>query len=240
MPPYWSLGFHLSRFGYQNMSNLLATFTRNRDVEIPMDVQWTDIDMMNSRNDFTYDEKNFKGLPDFINNVLHKNGMKFIPMFDPGISAGETPNSYPPYDVGVRMNVFIKNSSDQIFYGKVWNRKSTVWPDFFHPNATPYWTEMFSQYHQTISFDGAWIDMNEPSNFLDGQNFGCPKNDFETPPYTPGMVDESLTLRHKTLCMTAHHHKGQLHYNLHNLYGLQEAVVTNQYVYHLFKYFSMN
>ncbi|KAH9517561.1 hypothetical protein DERF_008227 [Dermatophagoides farinae] len=227
MPPFWSLGFHLSRFGYRNMSNLLATFTRNRDVEIPMDVQWTDIDIMDSNNDFTYDEKNFKGLPDFINKVLHKNGMKFIPMFDPGISAGEAPNSYQPFDVGLQMNVFIKNSSDHVFYGKVWNRKSTVWPDFFHPNATLYWTRMLSQYHKTISFDGAWIDMNEPSNFLDGQNIGCPKNDFETPPYTPGMVDESLTLKRKTLCMTARHYNGQLHYNLHNLYGLQEAIVTN-------------
>nr|XP_027203751.1 lysosomal alpha-glucosidase-like [Dermatophagoides pteronyssinus] len=231
IPPYWSLGFHLSRFGYRNLTNLMATFNRNLEVEIPIDVQWTDIDMMTSANDFTYDEKHFKGLPDFIDNVLHKNGMKFVPMFDPGISASESPTgSYPPYDYGVELDIFIKNSSKQIFIGKVWNRQSTVWPDFFHPNATKYWTKMFSDYHRQISFDGAWIDMNEPSNFVDGQlRFGCPRNNnFELPPYTPGMTDDSLTLRHKTLCMTARHYNDQLHYNLHNLYGLQETIITNK------------
>ncbi|XP_027203752.2 LOW QUALITY PROTEIN: lysosomal alpha-glucosidase-like [Dermatophagoides pteronyssinus] len=228
MPPFWSLGYQQCRYGYNNFTNLNQTYWRTRQAGIPMDVQWTDIDMFDSYNDFTYNHKQFKELPDFIRNVLHKNGQKFIPMFDCGISSGETAHSYRPYDYGVELDIFVKNSSKQIFNGKVWNGKSTVWPDFSHPNATKYWSKMFEEYHKIIEFDGAWIDMNEPSNFYDGQIDGCPKTEIENPQYVPGMTDDSLTLRHKTLCMTARHYNDQLHYNLHNLYGFQEAIATNE------------
>lgn len=184
--------------------------------------------MMNKNNDFTYDTENFNELPQFITDVLHKSGMRFIPMFDCGISAGEDPSSsYSPYQMGLEMDVFVKNSSNQLFVGKVWNRKSTVWPDFTHPNATKYWTSQFAQYHKIIPFDGAWIDMNEPSNFLNGQTNGCPVHKLETPAYTPGMTDDTMTLSKRTLCMTARHTLGT-HYNLHNLYGFTDAIVTNR------------
>jgi len=205
MPPYWSLGFHLSRFGYQNLSNLEKVYNRTKAALIPYDVQWTDIDMFDHNNDFTYDRTRFAELPDFIAK-LHAEGMRFVPMFDCGISSGESPpTSYGPYREGLEMNVFIKNASDQVFHGKVWNSKTTVWPDFTHPNATKFWTRQFALYHKTIEFDGAWTDMNEPSNFLDGAyEVGCPRNtSLEDPPYVPGLTDDSLKLRHKTLCMTA-------------------------------------
>lgn len=75
---------------------------------------------MNNSNDFTYDKENFRGLPEFVKD-LHSKGMHYIPLIDPGISAGENPGAYFPYDTGVKMNIFIKNSTDQIFIGKVSN-----------------------------------------------------------------------------------------------------------------------
>ncbi len=67
--------------------------------------------------------------------------------------------------------------------------------------------------------------MNEPSNFYDGQKNGCPKNDaLENPPYVP-YVDGGV-LAAKTLCMTARQH-ASVHYNVHNLYGFTESIVTN-------------
>jgi len=35
------------------------------------DVQWNDLDYMNSSNDFTYDKEKFKNLPEFVEE-LHK------------------------------------------------------------------------------------------------------------------------------------------------------------------------
>lgn len=45
------------------------------DAGIPFDVQWADIDAMDRRLDFTYDPVNFAGLPEFIEDTLHANGI---------------------------------------------------------------------------------------------------------------------------------------------------------------------
>lgn len=39
---------------------------------------------------------------------------------------------------------------------KVWPGY-TVFPDFTHPNATQWWTDMAAAYHQMVPFDGMWI-----------------------------------------------------------------------------------
>lgn len=38
---------------------------------------------------------------------------------DPGISSVQAPGTYPPYDQGVQMDIFIKNATGQILVGKV-------------------------------------------------------------------------------------------------------------------------
>lgn len=44
-------------------------------------------------------------------------------------------------------------------------------PDFFHPNASAYWLLQLEKWHEVVDYDGVWLDMNEPSNFCDGE---CP------------------------------------------------------------------
>ncbi|KAJ8925244.1 hypothetical protein NQ315_001431 [Exocentrus adspersus] len=223
MPPYWGLGFHLCRFGYKTLNETRKVMQRNINAGIPLDTQWNDLDYMNNSNDFTYDKENFNGLPGFVKD-LHSNGMHYIPLIDPGVSASEVPGTYPPYDTGIKMDIFVKNSTGQPFIGKVWNKASTVWPDFTHPRTVDYWTLMLKNMHEQIPFDGAWIDMNEPSNFLSGSFTGCPKSSLESPPYFPA-VDGGV-INYKTMCMSAKHYGG-LHYNIHNLYGFTEAIVTS-------------
>ena len=66
--------------------------------------------------------------------------------------------------------------------------------------------------------------MNEPANFLSGSFTGCPNSKLETPPYVPAVRGGEL--KAKTFCMTAKHYAG-VHYNVHNFYGLSEAIATN-------------
>lgn len=75
---------------------------------------------MDNSNDFTYDKINFHGLPAFVKE-LHDNGMHYIPLIDSGISASEEKGHYIPYDKGVEMDIFVKNSTGQLFIGKVRN-----------------------------------------------------------------------------------------------------------------------
>lgn len=73
---------------------------------------------MNNSNDFTYDKENFRGLPEFVKD-LHSRGMHYIPLIDPGVSASEVRGGYPPFDIGIKMDIFVKNSTGQPFIGKV-------------------------------------------------------------------------------------------------------------------------
>ena len=103
--------------------------------------------------------------------------MHYVQIVDPGISNAERPGTYPAFDLGQQLDVFIRNSSGQPFVGKVWTGGPTVWPDFTHPKAVEYWYEVMNSYHQLVPIDGAWIDMNDPSNFNDGSMYGGCVND---------------------------------------------------------------
>ena len=77
MPPYWGLGFHLCRWGYDNVNNTRAVVDSMRKAGIPQDTQWNDIDYMDGHKDFTYDSNKFAGLPKFVDQ-LHDEGMHYI------------------------------------------------------------------------------------------------------------------------------------------------------------------
>jgi alpha-glucosidase (family GH31 glycosyl hydrolase) len=97
LPPYWSLGFHLSRWGYDTLENMQATVERNAAYDIPHDAQWGDIDIMERALDFTISEENFGGLPEYVQELKIR-GIKFVTILDPCISIGET--NYRPFDLG--------------------------------------------------------------------------------------------------------------------------------------------
>ena len=85
------------------------------DAEFPYDVQWTDIDVMSSRLDFTYDKTSFHGLPELVRG-LQSEGKHYINSIDIGISSTQPAGSYPPYDDGMSRGIFITkyNSSEPI------------------------------------------------------------------------------------------------------------------------------
>ncbi|XP_054285968.1 lysosomal alpha-glucosidase-like [Macrosteles quadrilineatus] len=223
MPPYWSLGFHLCRFGYKSLSETMEVWNRTRNAGIPLDTQWNDIDYMVRRNDFTYDPVAYKGLPQFVD-LLHKEGMHYMIITDPGVSAGEPSGTYPPYDEGLKDGVFIMDpSEDKPFITKVWNDKATVFPDFFNPKTDAYWTRQIKQLHDKFAFDGLWIDMNEPSTEWNGGKDGCLANPLDNPPYLPRVQGGQLYSR--TVCMSARHY-GAKHYDVHNIFATQESILT--------------
>jgi len=36
MPPYWALGFQISRYGYENLDDMKAVLARFQDNDIPL------------------------------------------------------------------------------------------------------------------------------------------------------------------------------------------------------------
>ncbi|KAF6039150.1 GAA [Bugula neritina] len=224
MPPYWGLGFHLCRWGYNSDDHMKSVIKRMRDYGFPYDTQWNDIDYMNKFYDWTYDKDKYADLPSIVKD-LHDNGQHYIMIVDCGIA---NVTGYDVYDEGLKEGVFIQHADkDEPIIGKVWPGY-TAYPDFFKNSTKKWWLKLAQQYHQSVPFDGAWTDMNEPSNFVVGSTEGCTTNKYDNPPFTPSIVGGSLS--QKTLCPSARH-GSDLHYNLHSLYGHSELMATQMCVF---------
>ena len=44
MIPYWSLGYHQSRWGYSSVDALEEVVKRHKEVGVPLEVMWSDIE----------------------------------------------------------------------------------------------------------------------------------------------------------------------------------------------------
>ncbi|XP_025785147.1 putative maltase-glucoamylase-like protein FLJ16351 [Puma concolor] len=218
LPPYWSLGFQLSRRNYGGINGLRKVVDRNRGAGIPYDVQYSDIDYMEGGKDFTIDKEAFPRLEDFAKD-LHGQGMKYVIIMHPGIL---NKSNYHPYETGSKKRVWIWQDNEfaigQGYPGL------TVFPDFSNPVCIEWWREQISEFHKTLEFDGVWIEMDEVSSFHHGSNRGCESNHLNVPPFTPRVLDGFLSAR--TLCMDAEFHQG-LHYDVHSLYGYSMAKATH-------------
>lgn len=260
MPPYWSLGFQLCKYGYKNTDEIKETVERTKKYGIPHDVQYVDIDYMDGKRDFTVDEENFGGLADYVKSQ-QKDGMKWVFILDPAISVGPWTKEYRPFSRGKEMNVYITWPNDvtlpainskyettkgtRIMLGTVWPDDSVAFPDWLRPNTTVWWSNELKKFRVTLSYDGIWIDMNEPTNFhtnhpnpkqydfykTKSEPLICPDNQWENPPYPTKALEhkDALKLSYLTVCMVGNQfdaNKSYMHYDVHNLYGHTEAIAT--------------
>lgn len=102
--PYWGLGWHHCRWGYNNLTALQWAYNNYLAYNIPIDVMWTDIDYMVNYEDFSLDPTRypydqFKAWID----SLHQAGRKFVPITDAAIAQ----QNYPSYTEGLAQNVYI-------------------------------------------------------------------------------------------------------------------------------------
>ncbi|ELK13785.1 Maltase-glucoamylase, intestinal [Pteropus alecto] len=218
LPSYWNLGFQLSRRNYGSIEELEEVVNRNRKAMIPYDVQYSDIDYMDAKKDFTIDEKAFHGLADFAKN-LHDQGQKYVIIMNPGIL---NDSDYQPFTNGSKKRVWILWD-----YGFVIGQGYpgwTVFPDFSNPDCTQWWTEEFQAFYKTLEFDGVWIEMDEVSSFLPNSARECEDNSLNFPPFTPRVLDRSLFAG--TLCMDTEFFQN-LHYDVHSLYGYYMSKATD-------------
>ncbi|KAJ8029435.1 Maltase-glucoamylase, intestinal [Holothuria leucospilota] len=249
MPPYWALGFHLSRYGYNGIENVTEVVARMRKYNIPHDVFYGDIDYMDRQRDFTIDEEIYgeENLANFVQRIKEE-GTNYIIILDPAIAANETVGTYRAYDDGVTNDVFIHGEDGEIIFGKVWPdypgievdesqpweyqtehyRSYAAFPDFQRQQTKDWWEFEIVDFQKRIEFDGIWIDMNEPANFVHGSVDGCSVNNLDFPPYHPRIW--GTTMADKTVCMSAVQNWDETnkttHYNMHNLYGWSQSEPT--------------
>ncbi|KAI0344944.1 alpha-glucosidase [Trametopsis cervina] len=166
--PYWSLGFHQCRFGYQNYLDVAQVITNYSSAGIPLETMWTDIDYMYQRRIFTVDNQYFPlNRMQEIVDYLHAHDQYYILMTDPAV-AYLPGGSYGPYDRGTDLDIWLKaKDGKDPNLGLVWPGV-TVYPDWFHPDTQEYWTNEFKLFYDPkkgVDIDGCWIDMNDPASF---------------------------------------------------------------------------
>ena len=132
--------------------------------EIPLEVQWVDIDYMIDQRDFTVDPVAWGSMGN-LTDMLHDNGQRFVLILDPAIPA-EAGDDYLPAVSGLEEGVFIIDETGQSAVGTVWPGK-TYFPDFHAPKTTEWWHYHVAELWEKYNFDGLWVDMNEPASFED-------------------------------------------------------------------------
>ncbi|KAF1927775.1 glycoside hydrolase family 31 protein [Didymella exigua CBS 183.55] len=240
MMPYWGLGFHQCRFGYESIGEVAAVVANYSAAGIPLETMWTDIDYMDKYKVFTLGERfPLNEVRNLVNN-LHSSNQHYIVMVDPAVAAQD----YPSYNRGVEAGAFVKNSAGDPWKGQVWPG-TTAFPDWFAPNTQGYWDNEFATFFDKdtgVDIDALWIDMNEPSSFCDfpcdqnkassaassnipeitnrqsgGDKKGIPDRDLLFPKYE--IKNEAGGLSNKTAQTDLVHSGGWTEYDTHNLYG---------------------
>ncbi|EAS00396.2 glycosyl hydrolase family 31 protein (macronuclear) [Tetrahymena thermophila SB210] len=244
--PFWVQGFHQCRWGYKTSEELMQVWDKFNELSIPIDSLWSDIDYMYEFYDFTIDLSRFNiSQMKQIYDLKDPKGVHWSSIIDVGIAIGS--------DAAVRgqeLNTFIKSGyTGQDLIGNVWPG-NTYYPDFNHPNSTQFWFEGLNNITKNYGLvqEGIWIDMNEFSNFVNGevlpsvkdskflsnQTLKSEKSSLQLPFNPQGDTD----LEFKTLSLNAKHYNEKdglmLHipnynltqYDMHNLNGFGESIAT--------------
>lgn len=172
MIPYFSLGFQLSRWEYQDLDDMKKIVKRNLDAGIPLDIQYADIEHFQNQMDFTIDRDKFKELPEYFKELQSK-GMHVVPIVDPALVIDRGQFNYKPYLDGVTNDVYIKwpknlspdyaETNSDTMIGYCWPDDKVAYPDFMNNRTHKWWIDTIIDYRKVnISFDALWIDMNEP------------------------------------------------------------------------------
>ena len=157
MPPLWSLGYQQCRWSYMSAQEVLDVAAKFRELNIPADVMYCDIDYMEGFKIFTWNKETFANPKQFLDKLKAMN-FKLVTIVDPGIKVEE---GYQQYDEGVERGYFATYPNGENYIGEVWPGRCHF-PDFFRDDVREWWGAAFKALTEP-GVDGFWNDMNEPA-----------------------------------------------------------------------------
>lgn len=224
IPPKFAFGFGQSRFGYTTKDDFRKVMEGYRKNQIPIDMIYMDIDYMEAYKDFTLNETNFRGFPEFVSEMKEQ-GIRLIPIIDAGVKVEE---GYFVYEEGVKNNYFCKREDGSDFVAAVWPGDAHF-PDVLNEDARKWFGDHYSILTKQ-GIEGFWNDMNEPSIFYSTEGMDEVKallreyveNDADSfKVMMIGDILKKLPNNHKDYKRFYHNVNGEKirHDKVHNLYG---------------------
>ncbi len=199
LPPLWALGFHQCKWSYYPESNVKEITQKFRDLKIPCDAIYLDIDYMDGFRCFTWNKEHFPD-PKRMVKELGDDGFKVVAIIDPGIKIDK---DYSVFKEALDKDYFCKRADGPYMKGKVWPGEC-YFPDFTKPEVRDWWSGLFKELIEDVGIKGVWNDMNEPA-VMEVPNKTFPddvRHDYDGNPCS--------------------------HRKAHNVYGMQMARATYQ------------
>lgn len=162
LPPLFALGYHQSRWNYNDQDDVREVHENFDKYDIPLDVIWLDIEHTDGKRYFTWDPHKFSKPKEMIENLTVK-GRKLVTIADPHIKVD---SAYFLYKEAESNGYFVKNKDGSNYEGHCWPGAS-MYLDFLNPAVRDFWAKKlaFDQYRGSTEDVFTWNDMNEPSVF---------------------------------------------------------------------------
>ncbi|XP_061299721.1 neutral alpha-glucosidase AB isoform X2 [Pezoporus flaviventris] len=196
LPPLFALGYHQSRWNYNDEEDVAAVERGFEEHAVPCDVLWLDIEHADGKRYFTWDPSKFPRPRAMLERLAAKK-RKMVSIVDPHIKVD---SGYRVHTELRSRGFYVKTKDGSDYEGWCWPG-SAAYPDFTNPEMRAWWASMFAydQYEGSTEILFTWNDMNEPSVFSGPE---------------------------VTMHKDAVHHGGWEHRDVHNLYGLYVQMAT--------------
>ncbi|KAF8061064.1 alpha-glucosidase [Scenedesmus sp. PABB004] len=233
MAPYWALGLHQSKWGYQNVSVLEAVVANYSAAGLPLESLWVDIEYMASRfRSMTFDEDRFPiAKMRALVARLHAAGRSWVPILDPAVSMDAR---YRAYTSGSAAGVWLRDAAGAPYVGQV--PFDGLWLDMNEPSN--FCTGMRCRPDPANKTATYWLNLDTPKDYGITRNMlvknrttcqmvcepAAATNALATPPYAIHNLARTHVLSRNIVHPTALHADGATEYDAHNLYGTAMAM----------------
>lgn len=196
LPQAFTLGYHQSRWNYNDQDDVEQIADSFDRFDMPMDVVWLDIEYTDGKKYFTWDSRKFPNPTEMIHNLTSK-GRKLVVIIDPHIKRDD---GYHVHTDATNMGLYVKTRDGKDYEGWCWPGSSS-YLDFYDPKVREYIIGQYAvdKFQGTTNDVYIWNDMNEPSVF-NGPEITMPKD--------------------------VVHFGGWEHRDVHNTYGIMQSMST--------------
>lgn len=157
--PLWAFGYGQSRWSYMNEDEIREVVKKHRELGIPLDSIYLDIDYMERYKDFTLNEETFPEFTRF-NEEMKEQNIHLVPIIDAGVKQEE---GYEVYEEGLKKGYFCTKEDGSPFVAAVWPGKA-LFPDMLNKEARDWFGDQY-KFLLDQGVEGFWNDMNEPAIF---------------------------------------------------------------------------